>query len=213
MSALPILYSFRRCPYAMRARMALWISGTSCELREVKLAEKPASMLEASEKGTVPVLVLQDGKVLDESLDVMRWALARNDPEDWLAGDDGALLDQIDGPFKQHLDRYKYWTRHGSDPQEHRTAALEILKGLEERISGQGQLCGNSRTMVDIASFPFVRQFANHDRTWFDAQPLPHLQHWLADHLQSELFAAIMAKHRPWQPGDAPVFFAGETAF
>jgi len=212
MNLLPILYSFRRCPYAMRARMALWISSTSCELREVKLAEKPEAMLAASNKGTVPVLVLPDGEVLDESLDVMRWALGRNDPEGWLAGDDPELLDQIDGPFKHHLDRYKYWTRYGSDPDEHRSAALEILRGLDARLAGQAQLCGGSRSFADMASFPFIRQFANHDRSWFDALPLPHLQRWLSDHLQSDIFAAIMAKHKPWKPGDEPVLFAGESA-
>ncbi len=207
MSHLPVLYSFRRCPYAMRARMALWISGAICELREVKLADKPAEMLAASAKGTVPVLVLPDGEVIDESLDVMRWALARSDPESWLAGDDAELLGMIDGPFKHHLDRYKYWTRHEADPLEHRAAALEILRELDARIGEHGQLCGPARTIADIASFPFVRQFANHDRAWFDAQKLPHLHTWLSGHLTSDLFAAIMDKHAPWKAGDAPIPF------
>ena len=203
----PLLYSFRRCPYAMRARMALWISGTSCELREVKLADKPDAMLEASSKGTVPVVVLDDGSVIDESIDVMRWALERNDPEGWLAGDDRELLELVDGPFKHHLDRYKYYTRYDSDPQEHRTAALEILRQLDARLSEHGQLCGESRTLADIATFPFIRQFANHDRAWFDALDLPHLQRWLEAHLDSDLFKAVMAKHKVWQPGDEAVYF------
>ncbi|WFL76593.1 glutathione S-transferase [Altererythrobacter arenosus] len=207
MTSLPILYSFRRCPYAMRARMALWISGTTCELREVKLADKPDAMLAASSKGTVPVVVLPNGEVIDESIDVMRWALSQSDPEGWLAGDDRELLEQIDGPFKHHLDRYKYWTRHDTDPGEHRAAALEILRGLDTRLAQHGQLSGPTRTLADIASFPFVRQFANHDRAWFDALDLPHLQRWLAGHLDSELFAAIMAKHSPWKPGDEVVLF------
>ena len=208
MTALPILYSFRRCPYAMRARMALWISGTRCELREVKLADKPAAMLEASPKGTVPVVVLPEGQVIDESIDVMRWALGRNDPEGWLAGDDRDLLAQVDGPFKHHLDRYKYFTRYDTDPQEHRSAALDILRSLDERLAKNGQLCGPQRTLADMATFPFIRQFANHDRAWFEAQALPHLHPWLAGHLASEIFASIMAKHVPWKSGDEPVLFA-----
>ena len=206
--ALPVLYSFRRCPYAMRARMALWVSGTACELREVKLADKPEAMLAASPKGTVPVLVLPDGSVIDESIEVMRWALSQSDPEGWLAGDDRDLLELIDGPFKHHLDRYKYYTRYGTDPQEHRDAALTILRNLNARLATSGQLCGPAHTMADMASFPFIRQFANHDRGWFDAQEIPHLKGWLAGHLASDIFAAIMAKHDPWKPGDESVLFA-----
>ncbi len=208
MTDLPILYSFRRCPYAMRARMALWISATSCELREVKLADKPAAMLEASPKGTVPVVVLDDGKVIDESIDVMRWALARSDPEGWLEGDDRELLEMIDGPFKHHLDRYKYYTRHDTDPMEHRTAAYDILCELDERLSGHANLTSEQRRMIDIAAFPFIRQFANHDREWFDGQPIPHLHAWLERHLKSDLFAAVMVKHAPWKSGDEQVIFA-----
>lgn len=207
MSALPILYSFRRCPYAMRARMALRVSGTVCELREVKLAAKPAEMLEASPKGTVPVLVLPDGRVIDESLAIMRHALAQNDPEGWLAGDDACLIRRIDGPFKHHLDRYKYHTRYGSDPIEHRDAAAEILRDLNARLADSANLCGDKRTLADIATFPFIRQFANHDRDWFESRPLRNLQSWLAQHLASEMFTAIMARHDPWQPGDDPKIF------
>jgi len=207
MNDLPILYSFRRCPYAMRARMALWISGIACELREVKLADKPAEMIEASEKATVPVLVLEDGRVVDESVDIMRWALSRNDPEDWLAGDDRDWLRTIDGPFKFHLDRYKYWTRYAADPHDHRAEALAILLDLDARLAGGAQLCGESRSLVDVASFPFIRQFANHDRTWFDGQDLPHLQRWLDDHIASELFVSVMPKFVPWRRGDRQVIF------
>ncbi len=207
MTDLPILYSFRRCPYAMRARMALWISGTRCELREVKLADKPAAMLEASPKGTVPVVVLNDGTVIDESIDVMRWALTRSDPEGWLQEDDNELLETMDGPFKHHLDCYKYYTRHDTDPMEHRAAAYEILRSLDQRLADHANLTGQQRRLADIASFPFIRQFANHDRNWFDAQPIPHLYAWLKRHLESELFARIMAKQAPWKPGDPPVIF------
>jgi glutaredoxin len=138
----PILYSFRRCPYAMRARMALRVSGTACEIREVKLSAKPAAMLAASPKGTVPVLVLADGQVIDESLDIMRWALARNDPEGWLEGDDPALIQANDGPFKQHLDRYKYPDRHDSVAAEHRALGLEMLADLDRRLASSAYLCG-----------------------------------------------------------------------
>lgn len=201
----PVLYSFRRCPYAMRARLALVVSGTECELREVRLADKPAAMLEASPKGTVPVLVLADGKVLDESEEVMRWALSRNDPEGWLERDDAALIAASDGPFKHALDRYKYPNRYDSDPLEHREQGLAFLRQLDERLSRYGQLCGKARGLADVAIFPFVRQFAGHDREWFDALPLPHLQAWLAGHLASPLFAAVMQREKPWQAGNAPV--------
>lgn len=203
----PILYSFRRCPYAMRARMALAISGTRCHIREVKLSRKPAELIAASAKATVPVLVLDDGLVLEESLDIMRWALGQNDQEGWLEREDSALIETNDGPFKHHLDRYKYPERHGSDPVSHRAAGLDLLGLLNERLATQDNLCGERRGITDIALFPFIRQFAETDRPWFDAQPLPHLQAWLARHLGSDLFAAIMVRLEPWQPEDAPIEF------
>lgn len=187
--------------------MGLWIAGITVELREVKLANKPTEMIEASPKATVPVLVQSDGTVVDESIDLLRWSLGQNDPEDWLAGDVRELLDLVDGPFKHHLDRYKYWTRYDTDPIEHRDAALEILRQLDKRIAMAGQLNGKARSLIDIASFPFIRQFANHDRAWFDAQPIPHLHKWLADHLESDLFKAIMPKFTPWKEGDDVILF------
>ena len=188
--------------------MALWISGTPCELREVVLADKPTEMLTASPKGTVPVLVTEDGGVIDQSIDIMRHALGRNDPEGWLRGDDRALIERIDGPFKHHLDRYKYYTRYEVDPMPHRDAALEILAELDHRLSDQQNLCGDTRTLADIATFPFIRQFVNHDRAWFDAQALPYLAQWLNRHLTSDLFTTIMVKFPAWKPGDEPVIFA-----
>lgn len=213
--SVPVLYSFRRCPYAMRARMALWVAGVTVELREVKLAAKPPEMIEASPKGTVPVLDFRDGSVIDESLAIMRWALHRNDPEGWLAGDDEALIARNDGPFKRALDRYKYPTRYpdeaGGDEEtfrlDHRTHGLAVLHDLDARLGSSAQLCGDSRTLADIALFPFVRQFANTDREWFDAQGLPHVQEWLEGHLASELFASVMPKFAPWKAGDEPVLF------
>ena len=205
----PILYSFRRCPYAMRARMALWTAGIKVILREVKLADKPPALFEASEKGTVPVLVSFDSPVLEESTDIMRWALAQNDPEGWLAGDDAELIERNDGPFKHHLDRYKYPSRYAdeADGTDHRAEGLAILSDLDARLSGQAQLCGEARSLADIALFPFIRQFANTDRAWFDAQPLPHLQRWLESHLASDLFKSVMPKFAPWKAGDEPTVF------
>lgn len=208
----PVLYSFRRCPYAMRARLALAISGTPCILREVKLAAKPDAMLAASPKGTVPVLVPDDAAVIDESIDIMRWALARNDPENWLERDDHALVAANDGAFKHDLDRYKYPDRHGSDPLAHRESALEFLGGLNDRLAAHGQLGGARRGLTDAAIFPFVRQFAAVDRDWFDALPLPNLQKWLVGHLESPLFRAIMVRHQPWAEGDDPIRFAPDPA-
>lgn len=202
----PILYSFRRCPYAMRARMGLLTAGVVCELREVKLARKPAAMLDASPKGTVPVLVLEDGRVIDESLDIMRWALGRNDPEGWLLLDASALIVINDGPFKHHLDRYKYSERHGEDPVEHREAGVALLRPLEARLSVNAFLCGPSRSLADIALFPFIRQFAETDRAYFDALDLPRLREWLAGHLALDLFAQAMERRDPWSPGQAPVY-------
>ncbi|WP_295527827.1 glutathione S-transferase [Novosphingobium sp. Chol11] len=205
----PVLYSFRRCPYAMRARLALAISQTACELREVKLAAKPAAMLAASPKGTVPVLVLPDGAVIEESLDVMRWALARDDPEGWLARDDAALIAANDGPFKHDLDRFKYPGRHGTDPLVHRRSGAEFLHALEGRLSASGMLCGPERGLADAAIMPFVRQFAATDPAWFDSEPLPRLKVWLAGFMGSSLFAAVMIRVAPWSAGDPPLAFPG----
>ncbi|TPG14570.1 glutathione S-transferase [Sphingomonas oligophenolica] len=200
----PILYSFRRCPYAMRARLALAISGLSVELREVRLADKPEALLAASPKGTVPVLALPDGAVIDESLDIMRWALETRDPENWLARDDPALIAFNDGPFKEALDRYKYPERHDSDPAGHRDQGSMFLRELDNRLATKGQLCGSARGLADAAIIPFIRQFAAVNRAWFDALPLPHLKRWLNEHLSSQLFEAVMVNRLFWSPGQAP---------
>ncbi len=197
-AADPILYSFRRCPYAMRARLALAISATPYILREVKLSAKPAAMVAASAKGTVPVMVLADGTVIDQSLDIMRWALARHDPARWLARDDRDLIAQCDGPFKQALDRYKYPERHGADPRDHRESGVAFLRAVEAQAAPEFGL-------TDAAIMPFVRQFAGVDRGWFDALPLPHVHAWLNRFVDGPLYAAIMLRLAPWAPGDAPV--------
>ncbi|MBC3942058.1 glutathione S-transferase [Sphingomonas albertensis] len=206
----PILYSFRRCPYAMRARLAIVANGRSVELREIVLRAKPAAMLQVSPKGTVPVLVMPDGSVIDESLDIMRWAGADTD-DGWPTDADAALIATNDGAFKHHLDRYKYADCHGVDPVEHRDAATVLLGALDERLRDTGSLGEHPRagrqSMTDLAIMPFVRQFAQTDRTYFDGLPFERLHAWLAMHLASALFARIMIRPVPWQPDDPPILF------
>ena len=208
---LPILYSFRRCPYAMRARMALSKSQTVCALREVLLRDKPAEMMMASSKGTVPVIVLSDGTIIDESIDVMLWSLGQSDPDGWLAptfDDMMTLIGEADGPFKTHLDRYKYGTRYpGELSLDHRAAGLVFLEQLDAILVSSSFLFGDRPALADIAIFPFVRQFANTDRDWFDALPLPALQAWLAGWMASELFKGVMQKWPVWKTGDEEPFF------
>ncbi len=210
----PILYSFRRCPYAMRARLGLTIANIKVELREVVLRNKPEHMLELSPKGTVPVLWLQDGTVIDESLNIAKWTLAQNDPLKLLEPENAsvqnmhALIAENDGPFKHHLDRTKYGTRYpGENPQDHRQQASAFLQTLNTRLTGQTHLCGNRHSLADITITPFVRQFANIDRDWFNNQPWPHLIEWLDNFLASEVFLSIMEKYSPWKEGDPTTFF------
>ena len=195
----------------MRARLALMSSGQKVALREVKLANKPANMLEASPKGTVPVLVLVDGGVVDESLDVMHWALSITDPDHWLAGDASkrdALIQRCDEHFKHHLDRTKYHTRYeGADPDHHRSEAMVFIHALEEQLTDAPYLFGERITLADAAILPFIRQFANIDRATFDAAPCPHVQKWLEKFLTSDLFQSIMSKYAPWVEGDDPLVF------
>ena len=213
MTAEPVLYSFRRCPYAMRARMALTVSGVRCELREIRLRDKPSAMLEASPKGTVPVLVLADGQVIEQSIEIMRWALSLNDPEGWLERDDPSLIAENDGSFKHSLDRYKYPERHDADPVEHREQGLAFLNKIDALLSADGQLGGARRGLADAAIMPFVRQFAATDREWFDTQALPRLHVWLEGHLASDLFTATMIRVAPWSEGDPSVFFPQDVLF
>lgn len=191
----------------MRARMALLVRGVPIEIREIVLRHKPEEMLAASPKRTVPVLVLASGEVIDESLDIMRWALRDRDPEDWLAGDDAALIATFDDRFKHHLDRYKYAERHDADPLEHRAAGLALLQVLEERLALHANLCRDTRAFADIAIVPFVRQFAAVDSEWFGAQSIPRVIAWLAQHVTSPLFEQAFIRLKPWENGDAPVFW------
>lgn len=198
MPNIPILYSFRRCPYAMRARMALLVSATAYAHREVQLRDKPAAMLAASPKGTVPLLVLANGTVIDESIDIMRWALAQHDPEDWMPHADAALVATFDGAFKHHLDRYKYAKRYDVDPLVHRAAGLAMLTELDARLLERGYLGGATRGFNDIALFPFVRQFAGVDAEWFTVHAPRCVREWLASLVRSDLFERAMLSFAPW---------------
>lgn len=223
--ALPVLYSFRRCPYAMRARLALAVSGQVCELREVVLRNKPQGLLQASPKATVPVLVLPPDtpgsapRVLEQSLDIMLWALERNDPAAWLRPSQGSLADmlaligQCDGPFKWALDRCKYPDRYpDDDPALARDQAVTWLQGLADRLNAQPYLFGTHAALADMAIAPFVRQFAGIDPPWWDTQPWPHLRRWLADWQASDLFASVMHKLPAWEDGTPGVRFPHPTS-
>lgn len=213
---LPVLYSFCRCPYAIRARLALRYAGIKVALREVALRSKPAELLVASPKGTVPVLQLSSGEVLEESMDIMRWALAQADPQGWLsphgaAGDD--LIAINDGPFKVLLDRYKYANRdagRGSEKTaaEWRDAAVEMhIAPLTRRLQTTPYLFGEKPVLADMALLPFVRQFAQVDAEWFADLPYPALRAWLEKLLSTELFASVMDKRAPWKAADPVTIF------
>jgi glutathione S-transferase len=198
----------------MRARLALAASGLMVELREVELKDKPAAMLQASPKGTVPVLVDCAGRVLEESLEIMLWALQQHDPAHWLAPETGsletmlALIAQNDGDFKQHLDRYKYPGRYAdTDALIHRTAGAEYLAQLDTRLQQHLYLFGRQPALADMAIAPFVRQFAQTDLDWFIQQSWPALLIWLESIVSSPNFVNIMTKYAKWTPGDTRVCF------
>lgn len=204
---LPLLYSFRRCPYAIRARMALRYANVAVALQEVALRDKPAALLAISPAATVPVLQLADGRVLLHSLDIMLWALQQRDPDDWLGrhGSVGAdWVRQNDEVFKPLLDRYKYPQRHPGQPQAayRAEAVAALIAPLEQALQGMPWLAGAHRGLADVALLPFVRQFAQVDLAWFQAQALPALQAWLQAQLGDALFVEVMAKAP--QPALAP---------
>jgi glutathione S-transferase len=196
-----MLYSFRRCPYAMRARMALHYAGCAVQIEEVSLKNKPAQMLERSPKGTVPVLVEGD-LVLEQSLDIMHWALAQNDPDNWLLIKDGerrreiqALIEENDQVFKANLDQYKYHVRHPEHSQQYYRALGEVfLSKLEARLQHRDFLITGHLTLADVALAPFIRQFSAVDPHWFASSPYPALRGWLQRFVESALFRAVMAK-------------------
>ena len=200
---LPILYSFRRCPYAIRARMAIAYASINLEVREVSLANKPPEMTHISPKGTVPVLQL-DNRIIDESIEVMAWALEQSDPDNWLALDlqqqQQALIEENDNSFKAWLDKYKYWDRFPEQSQQaYRGQAENFISKLDKNLNEQRYLLGNKICVADMAIFPFIRQFAFVDKDWFDQTNYLGLQRWLGEILDSPLFTQVMKKHSVWQ--------------
>lgn len=194
---LPVLYSYRRCPYAMRARMALRYVDIAVEIREIALRDKPKEMLKLSPKATVPVLLLQDGTVIEQSLDIMYWALQHKDKDGWLA--DSIMTQQLiaenDGSFKQVLDKYKYAIRFPEQSAEAYRVEGEVFLQKLETLLGQSQfLLKNQISLADIAIFPFIRQFSSVDYAWFETAPYPKLKVWLRNLVESELFVSIMEK-------------------
>ena len=213
---LPILYSFRRCPYAMRARWALLEAGLLVQWREIALKAKPAEMLAASPKGTVPVLVLPNGEVIEESRAVMEWALNQADPRELLWSSDSdtsALIEQNDGPFKHHLDRFKYTDRYpGTNKDEQRNAGLTILKSWNQRIAEQGWLLGERISLADAAIWPFVRQWRIADPEGFDNDTaLAPLRSWLTGFLEAPRFERLMQRADPWSAGGQQHHFPADA--
>ena len=205
----PILYSFRRCPYAIRARLAIVSAGIVVELREILLRDKAPEFLETSPSATVPCLK-SDDLMIDESFDIMLWALEQNDPENLLnmPPEGKILIDTTDGPFKITLDRYKYHTRYEDcDRDTERTKASTHLSDLNARLTGQNWLFGDMPSLADLAILPFIRQFAFTDKAWFDAQDWPNLQRALEAFLTSQRFTSVMTKYPKWQAEDASTFF------
>lgn len=211
----PTLYSFRRCPYAMRARLALAASGIKTELREVVLKDKPAELLAISPKATVPVLQTETGRVIDESIDIMRWALDKRDPLNWyqtLNRHQQIQCDELiannDGDFKYYLDRYKYADRYPEHPESYyREQGEKTFQNLESLLEENGCLLSDKWTMADIALLPFVRQFALVDKDWFNTAPYPLVRDWLNHFLQSELFASVMTKYDQWHANQPQILF------
>ena len=215
-TSLDCLYSFRRCPYAMRARLAVLFAGLQVELREVTLKNKPAQMLAISPKGTVPVLRLADGTVIEESRGIMVWALEQQDPQGLLDATildhANALIEQNDNEFKHWLDRYKYADRHVEMTQtEYRQRGEVFLHALEALLERNPYLLGKNPTIADIGVMPFVRQFAHVDRDVFGQLPYPNLQRWLQRWLEHPLFMQTMIKLPVWQEGDDVVVFPSRT--
>ena len=216
---LPILYTFRRCPYAMRARMAIYYSGITVEIREILLKDKPKQMLEVSPKGTVPVLLLSNGEVIEESREVMMWALKQNDPDTWYAGlcqeqqsEIQFLINRNDNDFKPWLDKYKYSVGYPEHSQEYYRKNAEVyLFDLNTRLSLSKYLVADVVSIADIAIFPFIRQFAFVDKTWFEQTQYSYLRNWLNTLLNSELFYSIMNKYPCWRQGDASTNFSKDT--
>lgn len=197
----------------MRARLAIQTAGVQVELREVVLKNKPTDLLQVSPKATVPVLVLPDGRVIDESRDIMQWALQQNDPQAWLGESAellesaNALIDCNDREFKANLDGYKYADRHPESAEFYRQQGELFLQQLEKRLQQHNYLLGGQVSLADMAIFPFIRQFAHVDKNWFEQTAYKALQQWLAGFLVSDYFKKIMVKYPPWQAGEEVINF------
>ena len=209
----PILYTFRRCPYAMRARFAIWSSKIIVEIREIQLQEKPSEFLKLSPKGTVPVLITNSGEVLEESLDIIYWALNKNDPHKWLAKgklenrEIIKLLDDLENKFKPNLDKYKYPSRFsGVDQYFHRDKNLCFLKKLNSYLENNKSINCEHLSLLDYAIFPFVRQFRNVDQDWFNKLNFNFLNKWINQIIDSKDFSSIMKKFKKWEPIDVPIY-------
>ena len=209
----PILYSFRRCPYAMRARLAIKTSEVFVEIREIKLKDKPLEFLNLSPKGTVPVLVTTSGKILEESMDIINWALNKNDPKKWLANGQlsqnqiNQLLDNLENEFKPSLDKYKYTNRFENvDRDFHRDKNLSFLWYLDDLLKKNKALNCSHLSLVDYAIFPFIRQFRNVDSEWFDSLNFNFLKKWLFELIDSNDFLSIMKKYEKWEPTNTPIY-------
>ncbi len=205
---LPILYSFRRCPYAIRARLALAQTKTNVIIREVELKNKPEALIQASAKGTVPVMILPNGTVIDESLDIMIWAETKQDKksaEVFIEEQD--LIQQNDNEFKYYLDRYKYADRYPEHSKEHyQSMCLPFLMQIESLLLTKAYLNGEHYSFLDFVLFPFVRQFAKVDEDWFKASHFNFVKKWLNNMETSSLFKSVMHKYTPWQAGDKPQY-------
>lgn len=211
MDTYPILYSFRRCPYAMRARLVLLACQITCELREVILRDKPQEMIDISPKATVPVLLLPTDQIIEESQDIINWAIEQNDPNDWknYLSDANQLIEINDHQFKVHLDKYKYSIRNPElSKEKHRENGDFFLDLLNERLKKSKFLSSDNQTVSDLAIFPFIRQFAFVDKDYFDGLPFKALQDWLEWHLNCPLFKKIMNKYDRWTLGDKKIYFA-----
>lgn len=199
---LPILYSFRRCPYAIRARMSLAYSRISYEHREILLKNRPKSLFQISSKGTVPVLKLDSGKVIDESIDIMKWALKIDDKHHWYDSEikqQDRLIENNDGLFKKCLDRYKYHIRFPEKSfEDYQIIIGEFLHDYNIRLESNPYLMGGNIRLVDIAIMPFIRQCANVDLEWFNNE-FYNLEKWLSNLISSELFQSVMNKYDPWE--------------
>lgn len=217
-SSLPMLYSLRNCPYAMRARMAVYVSGQAVQLRDIVLSDKPVHMHQVSPKGTVPVLVLSNGEVLEQSLEIMMWAFEQSDPNNYLMSDSPntraemlSLVDLFDTEFKLRLEKYRSAKRyHNESVLEHRLACEQYLKMLELKLSQHAYLMSHSPSLADLAILPFIRQLARVERQWYLQSPYPNIRKWLDDYLQSRMFSKVMTKYPLWLTEKSLIVFSAD---